>query len=241
MIEYLTLIWNRLLELMETPKHTPEMLWFLIPLIVTLFVIEFYFGRYRQEKLGWNTAIENNMVLLFVALDLLRHLFSAETEIIQFNVRLTMAIVIGVISVLFIILEFFHAISEKFAFMISSHFVINLIAVFVVIIVYSTVPIDIPTVVVVLALIALITFFAEYIHYIIPKFVDVEKLKLQRLEDRLTHVKEAPIKGDQYGVVKDADVVSVGEKKAVVGVPPEWTGGEVNVVLTKEPPLEEKK
>jgi hypothetical protein len=241
MLEYLTIIWNRLLELMETPRHTPEMLWFLIPLIATLFVIEFYFGRYRQERMGWNTAIENNLVLLFVALDLLRHLSSAGTEITQFNARLTMAVVIGVIAVLFIILEFFHAISEKFAFMISSHFVINLIAVFVVIIVYSTVPIDIPTMVVVLALIALITFFAEYIHYIIPKFVDVEKLKLQRLEDRLTHVKEAPIKGDQYGVVKDADVVSVGKKKAVVAVPSEWTGGEVNVVLTKEPSVEKSK
>ena len=239
MIEYLNIIWNRLLELLETPKHTPEMLWFLIPLIVTLFIIEFYFGRYRQEKLGWNSAVENNIVLLFVALDLLRHLSS--NEVPQFNVRLIMAISIGVIALVLLFLEFFHAISEKFAFIISSHLVINLLAVFVVILVYSTVPIDIPTVVVVLALIALILFFVEYIHYIIPKFIDVEGLKLKRLEDRLTNVKDSPIKGDQYGVVKDADVVSVGKKKSVVAVPPEWTGGEVNVILTKEPPLSKKK
>jgi hypothetical protein len=74
------------------------------------------------------------------------------------------------------------------------------------------------------------------VHYIIPKIGDIEQLKLERLEKRLVSVKGS-LKGDQYGIVKDVDVVSVGKKKAIVAVPPEWTGGEVNVILTKEPVL----
>jgi len=238
MIEYLNLIWIRVVQLLGTFKDSPEMLWFLIPLMVTMIAMEFYFGRFCQETLGWQSAVENNFTLLFVALDMLRHLFySNVSEIVQYKLRLSIALFVVAVAIFLILMEYFRVISEKFAYLISSHFVINLTAVFIVILVYSESPIDLPALIVVFAFISFFMVLAKWVHFMIPKFIDAERLKLDRLEKRLTNVKDAPLKGDEYGIIKDVEVVSVGKKKAVVAAPPEWIGGEVNVILTKEPPL----
>ena len=39
-------LWERLAQLAAAPVSSPEMLWIAIPLVATLFTMEFYFGRY---------------------------------------------------------------------------------------------------------------------------------------------------------------------------------------------------
>ena len=45
---------------------------------VIISIVAFYFGKYHEEELGWNTAVGNSLVLLFVAMDLLRHIYNLE-------------------------------------------------------------------------------------------------------------------------------------------------------------------
>jgi len=70
-----TEVYSRFIELVTAPYHHTELLWITIPLIIVVLLMEFYFGRYEKEELGWNTAVGNALVLLFVAMDLYRYVY----------------------------------------------------------------------------------------------------------------------------------------------------------------------
>ena len=53
---------------------TQEVLWILAPLVITLILMEMYFGRYKEEELGWNTAFGNTLILIFISANLIHHL-----------------------------------------------------------------------------------------------------------------------------------------------------------------------
>ena len=66
------------------PFNFPDMIWVAAPLLISLIMIELYFGRYSSEELGWNSAISNSLVLIFVALDLFRKVFDKSLPRVSF-------------------------------------------------------------------------------------------------------------------------------------------------------------
>lgn len=179
------LIFERVLEILKQPIINKEMLWILLPMLVSLFLIELYFGRYTKEELGWNSAISNSLVLFFVGLNLASWLYSNQmlvgfikVEPTLFKIALTKTVIAAAIileSILLLILNFFHAVNKKFAFGISSALIINFIGTMSIIFVYSEIPfdiIDLPAVL--LIFIALIIFF-WLIHLIEPKAKETEE------------------------------------------------------------------
>ncbi|MBD3354899.1 hypothetical protein GF361_02850, partial [Candidatus Woesearchaeota archaeon] len=58
---------SRFMELVTAPYHHSELLWITIPLVAALILMDIYFGRYKKEELGWNTAVGNTLALAFVA------------------------------------------------------------------------------------------------------------------------------------------------------------------------------
>ena len=59
-------IFPRFLEMVFVTIQKKETLEILIPLMITLFLVQLYFGRNKDEQIGWNTAYANCIVLLFV-------------------------------------------------------------------------------------------------------------------------------------------------------------------------------
>ncbi|MEK6921550.1 MAG: hypothetical protein AABX82_06710, partial [Nanoarchaeota archaeon] len=59
-------IFPRLGEFVNLPLAIPNILWTILPLLGIAFFIELYFGRYKTEELGWNTAFGNTISLLWV-------------------------------------------------------------------------------------------------------------------------------------------------------------------------------
>ena len=116
----------RFLDLIKAPINNKEMLWIVTPLIVGLIIMKLYFARYKKEKLGWNTAIGNSLALIFVAADLLRHLYLAIPSLTLYTLmadnfsKLLVILVVALGSLWLLLAEFFHFIPEKFAFLISS-------------------------------------------------------------------------------------------------------------------------
>lgn len=150
----LKLVWERALEILKQPAINKEMLWILLPLIAALFLIEFYFARYKKEELGWNTAVSNALVLLFVGLNLCSFLYSSkagqnmlvgfgpEVELVVLSVALkksAIAYFIILESVFLLILNFFHLANKCFAFGISSGMILNFMGVMAIIFVYTPV------------------------------------------------------------------------------------------------------
>jgi len=66
------------LRLLQAPAIAPEMWWIITPLIVITLLMTFYFGKYVQEKMTFDAALGNVVVLIFVGIDLLRHLYNSE-------------------------------------------------------------------------------------------------------------------------------------------------------------------
>ena len=208
---FFPVVWLRIQELVLAPYHNPQMIWIVIPLATTLLLMEFYFGRYIDEELGWNTAFGNSIVLLFVSLDLLRFLYGDVSKLATIfsagfglPAKTVIALAIGVLGILLMFFNFFHFLPKKLAFWVSSALPINLVAYISLSIVYSKVTIDIFTLFAAIGMyIGLIIFFG-LIHLIEP--VHREKTfnlifrrdpkEVEEVEEAL-EIEEAPISPPQ--------------------------------------------
>lgn len=181
------LIIDRSLEIIRQPAMNGEMLWILLPLLVALFLIEIYFGRYSKEELGWNSAVGNSLVLFFVGLDLASYLYS-KNLLIGFTAvpvalidvasqKTFIAFIIILESVFLIILNFFHLLSKRFAFGISSGLIMNYIGVISIILVYSDLPLDLLTLSAILLIFIALVLFLWLLRLIEPKAEEEEEIE----------------------------------------------------------------
>ena len=170
----LQLVWEKAVEIVLQPlsqvqQGNIEMLWILIPLLAALFLMEFYFGLHKTEKLGWNSAVSNSLVLFFVGLNLFSFLYARQMLIGFTNIqpavvniaikKSLIAFFIVIESVLLITLNFFHLVSEKFAFGLSSAMIMNFLGIMAVILIYSEIPINLIVLPAILIIFIAMTFF----------------------------------------------------------------------------------
>jgi hypothetical protein len=165
---FIPLVFERLYELLAAPFRHQEMLWIIFPLFFTLIVMEFYYDRNRDEELGWGAALANSLILIIVALDLLKHSFHYASPLVVFKevgvaaftdevlplapqvFLLIMFLLILGVSIT--VINYFHLMPRKLAFVISGHPPVNFLAYFAIAIVYSTgtgheIPFDLATLV----------------------------------------------------------------------------------------------
>lgn len=168
-------LFTRLWELASAPFRFPEVQWIVLPLLVTLILLEVYFFRNTDEELGWNTAVANGLVLLFIGIDLTRHLFDYVTpsqvfativaaakeggEVGAFMVPLFLLLYGTVITVL----SFFHLLPKAIAYKLANHAPVNFLAYVAAVAVYSEkagnpVPLDAYTVAAATMLFTLVVF-----------------------------------------------------------------------------------
>ncbi|MFA5332915.1 MAG: CPBP family glutamic-type intramembrane protease [Candidatus Nanoarchaeia archaeon] len=150
----------RLAEIFFTPFNHPNLLWIITPLIAATVLMLFYFGRYKNEQLGWNTAFGNNIALLFVGLNLLQVLWQKELLLSSKAFFIYFLMFYNIIQ---LIINYFHLVPKGISFIINSTLPVNFMNYFAIIIVYSQISLDFIT------LIAGIVFFL--ILYAINKII----------------------------------------------------------------------
>jgi hypothetical protein len=135
--------------LVSAPFRFSEMQWILIPLMLTFVLTEFYFFRHTDEELGWNAAMLNSMVLVFVAIDLVKTVFAGDTpwQVIKLfwqalltgeHLSMLLTIIfIGGLGLALIAINYLHLLPRRVAYVISSHPPINFVAYFAIVVVYS--------------------------------------------------------------------------------------------------------
>lgn len=173
------LILNKTAEIIEQPILNKDMLWILLPLLTALFLMELYFGRYKEEELGWNSAVSNSIVLFFVGMNLCSFLYSKNmligiTTVPQALVDIAakktfIAFFILLESVFFIALNFFHLVSRRFAFGISSALIMNYLGVISIVLVYSNLSFDFVMIPAILLLFIITVLFFLILQMLIPK------------------------------------------------------------------------
>ncbi len=168
-------LWERFTALVSAPFKNPEMLWIALPLLAALLLMELYFGRYRKEELGWNTAVGNSLILVFVSLDLLRQIYgsvsiNAIAEVFALHPSKTiLSVAVGLSGLLILYYDFFHLLPRRFAFTISSYLGVNLLAYLSAAVVYADLRIDWYTLFAAILLFLFAAVFFAVVHKIEPK------------------------------------------------------------------------
>jgi hypothetical protein len=169
-------LYNRGLDIVKAPFFMSDMLWMLLPLLATLLLMEFYFGRYKDEELGWNTAFGNTLVLIFVAIDLFRHLYEPSGQsVTQFilsasDIKVIIPLGIAGLSLFLMLVDFFHFLPKKVAYILCSPAYVNLIGLLGIIIVYTNIPLDWTTVFACVILFVIANLISLGLYYIIPSY-----------------------------------------------------------------------
>lgn len=134
--------WQNFLAILSAPQHHFEMVWISVPVIATLLVLTFYFGRLAKEELGWNTAIGNAVVLFIVAIDLVRQAYHytyppALSNLIINTAQLVAVLVVVVEAVVLLFISFLHPTPRKLFYLLSNPLPVNIQAYMAVAVVYS--------------------------------------------------------------------------------------------------------
>jgi len=202
-------IMPRFFDILKSPFTTPEMLWVAMPLLVVILFMQLYFGRWRNEKLGWSSAFANWITLLFVAVNLFKEMMakysllaSAPPSIIYILpaiplgqkfipvsvlYKFMMIFLLLFLAVLFMIILFAHAIPKKASFMISSPLTIYTFAFIMIALVYSSIPLDLATILAALLVYILILIIFRTVKTLVPPSEEakrylIEKEKIRRKE-----------------------------------------------------------
>ncbi|MFH1668572.1 MAG: hypothetical protein ABIA62_01460 [Candidatus Woesearchaeota archaeon] len=172
-------LYSRIHDLLLAPFEHPDMLWTLWPMIIALVLMQLYFGRNKEESLGWNTAFGNSVALIFISGSLLRGLFiiSGEATLSDFvdSVLLFQDIKIFVIAFLLLygvvlsMTSFFHWLPERLAFFIMNGLSINVTAYVGIVLVNSdNIALDWTTVFAGLAIFVGVYIVAMVVRYFVP-------------------------------------------------------------------------
>ena|SRR3989344_518919 len=183
--EHFPRVVERTQELVTAPSHFPDMIWMIIPLVAITFIMTFYFSTHKFEKMGWDTAVCNSMVGLFVAMDLLRYMYNTTSPgSIQnwFIDPIEILVILFVVaeSLFLVLTEWTHFLPQKIAFFISSPLPVNLTSYVVMAIIYTDVPVDWYTLVSALVLFFVLLLVLQIIKIVINV---EEKRKLAKSND----------------------------------------------------------
>ena len=171
----------RFVDLLLAPYFYTDMLWILFPLVASIVLMEFYFGRYKYEELGWSSFFGNAIVLIFVSLDLFRRLYTQ--DILGFvDVRNLLAIGVGLEGLVLTMVGFFHVLPKNFAFSIGSKLPTSLIAYMAIILVYAPFKIDLWTIIFAIIIVIGLTLGLSSLRSLIPHTVDVEEVDIEEVK-----------------------------------------------------------
>ena len=112
-------IWVNILdgfnEIFSAPFKDVSIWWLLTPIILFWLVLEVYFGMYKGENLGWNTALGNGLNLFWIVVISLKALFTEGMGLFSMD-KLVVVILIAIYSAFIIFISFTHKIKEKVFF-----------------------------------------------------------------------------------------------------------------------------
>lgn len=199
-------VYPTFMKILTSPFEVPEMLWIAIPLILVLLFMQIYFGRWRNEKLGWASAFGNWITLLFVGVNLFKEMMMKYAllpagpptivyllpaiplgeRFIPLTVlyKFMLVFVLLAISILFMVVLFMHAIPKKASFILSSPTSVYTFAFIMIALVYSDIPLVTSTFIAALMFYILVILFFKIVKFLIPPSGEARKYLLGKEKSR---------------------------------------------------------
>lgn len=164
-----SILWPRIVDIVTTPIDHRQALWSLAPLLITTFLMQLYFGRNKDEELGWNTAYGNSIALIYISIGLLKVIYDQygygfwQTLTPELTSKLLFIGIIMIQAVLLASLDLFHSLPKRFSFFISSLPSVFALALVAIVVVHGDIPVDRVTLFATLCIfLASIVFFALF-------------------------------------------------------------------------------
>ncbi len=130
---------DRYVALLAFPVDQPQYVPSLLPIFLGFVTIQFYFGRWWHEELGWNSAVSNSVLLVATGLSLLLEL----GVLPGFGgARAAVATGIVVFGLTVLLLNYYHLWPAEIAFNVSSGFVSYTLAYIAITVAYTGSPVD---------------------------------------------------------------------------------------------------
>ena len=205
---FFEIFWQRIIEIILAPALNPSMFWIIVPLICTLLLMTFYFGAHRREELGYSSAVANSVVLLFVGVDLFRHVFNLTTpgSVLNFQLHpistiICFAVMLEAITLMFA--SFFKSLPKQITFFFCAPVSVNLQAYLAIAIVYTNITLDLYTLAAAAVLFIVIYFVLRMIQFGQRQLAEaIHETKLAELEQEKEaarrKAKAAEIEKKQY-------------------------------------------
>ncbi len=147
---FLPTLVERIADLVAAPFLYPQMVYIITPMLVTLVLMEFYFGRYKDEELGWNTAVGHALVLIFVGIDLLKTVYPGVAPSVMASqvwhalqsspgeaITTVIAAAVLAYGAFLLLLDFFHWLPKGLAFFVSGTLQVDILAYIAIVLVYT--------------------------------------------------------------------------------------------------------
>ena len=189
-------IFPRFLEMIFVTIQKKETLEILIPLLITLFLVQLYFGRNKDEQIGWNTAYANCIVLLFVTAHLGTYVYEQYGLDAFYNVggtayyKTLFVLILGLVALSLMFIDYFHSIDERFSFLMSSSIFIDIISFIGVVLVYSSIEFDWATFYASIFIFILVILFFKIVRSLVPPSESAEKYLEEKEEEKEERLKE---------------------------------------------------
>lgn len=106
-------------HIFSAPSRDLSILWILTPIILFWLFLEIYFGRFKHEKLGWNSAMGNGLSIFWIVIISFRILFADKPNYFTVG-KFIFMIMIGIYAISIIYISFNHRMRKKIPFLIAS-------------------------------------------------------------------------------------------------------------------------
>jgi hypothetical protein len=93
----------------------PSIWWFLAPVFILWIGMEIYFGQYKKERLGWNSALANSISFTWINIAAFRVLFMEDIMSDNFWLRFGILALFFIYGMIAIYIAFFHKASPRVA------------------------------------------------------------------------------------------------------------------------------
>ncbi|MBU0536640.1 MAG: hypothetical protein KKE20_06750 [Nanoarchaeota archaeon] len=106
-------------DILKSPFVDLSALWFILPLIILWLILEIYFDLHSDEELGWNTALGNSITMFWMAIQLMRFLFTGKMEHFGW-LKITFVIILFSYSIFLAYISFTHKVDKDITFHLAS-------------------------------------------------------------------------------------------------------------------------
>ncbi|MBU0615012.1 MAG: hypothetical protein KJ601_02880 [Nanoarchaeota archaeon] len=144
-----------------------SVMWLLAPVVLLWILLELYFGTHKQEKLGWNTALGNGFVLIWVTLGILRDLFAGSIQGKSGKIIIMSLFVLYGIIVCYV--AFTHKAVEKVSFLLGSPYVIYFLTMYLILWGYDLLEVNLIIILDVTIIFFVLLIFKTIVRHFLPE------------------------------------------------------------------------